>query len=329
METSVSTIGVGVIGGGKHGERYLRHAHRDVPDLAVRALARRNRAAGSAQAEAIGCRFHDRWEALVDDPGVELVVAVVPPTLHPSIARRVADAGKALLIEKPLAPTGRDARELVEHVRRAAIPAIMAHTLRWNAVVQTVRDAIVDLGPLRALGVTQRFEPSPLEWLDDPSRSGGGMLLHTGVHCFDLVRHLTGRDVRRVACWTKATATKRTEDNFAALLELGDSDAMVTVTGSRDSRGRSGLVDVAGTDGQIVADHQQHWGHVVCGTHRTNLPLPPPSHTVLEVLRSAVAHVRSGTPLPVTLEDGLNAVLIAEACAASAKRGVDVEVERP
>ena len=323
----MGTIGVGVIGGGKHGERYLRHAHRDVAALSVAALARRDHAAGEAQAGQIDGTYHRSWEALVDDPSVALVVAVVPPTLHLAIARRVAAAGKALLVEKPLAPSGAEAREIVEVVRRAGTPAVMAHTLRWNVVVQAVRSALPGLGPLRALGLTQRFEPSPLAWLDRPEISGGGILLHTGVHGFDLVRFLTGMEVSRVLCRTRSTATQRTEDNFAAILELAGGEALVTVTGSRDSRGRCGLIDAAGTEGLILADHQQHWGHVVRGIEREPLPLTPPGPTVCAVLESAVSHLARGTPLPATLEDGARAVLVADACLESARTGAPIDVE--
>jgi predicted dehydrogenase len=323
----VGAIGVGVIGAGKHGERYLRHAHRDVDALTVAALARRDHAAGRTQAAAIGCAYHEAWEALVDDPAVALVIAVVPPTLHLAIARRVAAAGKALLVEKPLAPSGAAAREIVDLVHRSGIRAVMAHTLRWNGVVRTVRAALGDLGPLRALGMTQRFEPSRLAWLDQPEESGGGMLLHTGVHCFDLVRFLTGAEVLRVTCWTRATVTRRTEDNFAALLELDRSEALVTVTGSRDSRARAGLIDAAGTRGQVIADHQQSWGHVVRGTERSDLVLPEPVPTVRAVLESAAAHLQTGDPLPASLEDGARAVLIAEACARSGLTGRRIDVE--
>lgn len=323
----MGTIGVGVIGAGKHGERYLRHAHRDVAVLSVAALSRRNHPVGRAQATALGCAYHEAWESVVEDPSVALVVAVVPPTLHLAIARRVAAAGKALLLEKPLAPSGADARAIVGIIRRAGIPAVMAHTLRWNGVVHAVRSALPALGPLRALGLTQRFEPSALEWLDRPDESGGGMLLHTGVHCFDLVRLLTETEVRRVVCRTRSTATRRTEDNFAAVLELAGVPALVTVTGSRDSRGRSGLIDAAGTAGQVVADHQQNWGHVVRGLERRDLALPAPVPTVAAVLQSAADHLATGAPLPSSLEDGARAVLIAEACArsAAADRWIDVE----
>src|SRR5262249_37252305 len=145
------------------------------------------------------------------------------PALHRPIAEEVAAAGKALLIEKPLATNGADATFIVRRLRATGIPCLMAHTLRWNTVVRALRAHLADLGPLRALVVNQRFEPSPLDWLDRPELSGGGILLHTGVHSFDLVRWLTGAEVTRVWCRTARAVTVHTEDNFIATLELSGS----------------------------------------------------------------------------------------------------------
>jgi len=321
-------IGVGLIGAGKHGQRYLKHVHEDVPALRVTAIARRDRGAGAAQARAVGARFHDDWQALVADPAVDAVIAVVPPALHLSIVQAVAETRKALLIEKPLSITGASARTIVRIVRSSGIKVLMAHTLRWNTVARTVRDALPALGPLRTLVVNQRFEPSVLDWLDDPAQSGAGIILHTGVHSFDLVRYLTGHEVRRVWCRTARVDTRRTEDHFNALFELEGSDAQVAVNGSRATRGRSGLIDAACADGQLLADHQQHWAHTVVGLERTPLGLPPPAMTVREVAAAFAALIHDGVQPPTQIEDGARSVLIAEACLRAASRnGGAVEVE--
>src|SRR5581483_5083283 len=281
-------IAVGLIGAGKHGRRYAMHAQRDVPELELVALARRDAAAGRAQAAELDCRFHADWRDLVADAAVDAVVAVVPPTLHRDIAAAVAGAGKPLLIEKPLATTGGEAADVVRLVRAAGIPCLMGHTLRWNVVVREIAARLPALGRLHALALNQRFEPSSLRWLDDPTVSGGGMVLHTGVHAFDLVRLLTGREVRRVWCRTARVETRRTEDNFQAFLELEGAATLVCVSGSRSTRGRSGLIDAAGDAGQLVGDHALGF---------------------------------DGTPPPVAIEDGARAVLIAEACLRAAAAG--------
>ncbi|TMA35995.1 MAG: Gfo/Idh/MocA family oxidoreductase [Deltaproteobacteria bacterium] len=177
-------VGVGLVGAGKHGQRYLAHLRADVPELVLAAFCRRDASRGRDEAARLGCRFHADWRALVADPAVEAVIVVVPPVLHPAIAEAVAAAGKPLLIEKPLATTGAAAVEVVRVLRTARVPCLMAQTLRWNAVVRAIRARLPEIGALHAVVLNQRFEPSPLVWLDDPSMSGGGILLHTGVHSF-------------------------------------------------------------------------------------------------------------------------------------------------
>ncbi|HJQ75612.1 MAG TPA: Gfo/Idh/MocA family oxidoreductase [Gaiellaceae bacterium] len=319
-------IAVGLLGAGKHGQRYAQHIRNDLPELTLAALSRRDVEAGRAQAAAFGCRFEPDWRALVTDPAVDAVISVVPPALHPAVAGAVAAAGKPLLIEKPLATTGAAALEVVRVLRVARVPVLMAHTLRWNTVVRAIRERIVSLGPLRALHLNQRFEPSPLAWLDDPAIAGGGIVLHTGVHSFDLVRWLTGREVTRVSCRTVAIGTRRTEDNFLAVLDLDGSEALVAVSGSRSTAGRSGLIDVAGAEGQLVGDHVHGFAHAIRGTIRTPLPIAEPAATVREVLRAFARLVTQGEPPPVTIEDGARAVQIAEACRASAASGAIVPV---
>jgi predicted dehydrogenase len=320
-------IAVGLIGTGKHGARYAKHVREDVPELVLTAVSRRDAAAGAAQATAWRCRFHADWRALVADPAVEAVLAVVPPSLHCEIAAAVAAAGKPLLIEKPLAPTGSAAREVVRVLRAAGVPVFMAHTLRWNSVVRTIRDQLGEIGALRALWLSQRFEPSPVAWLDDPARAGGGIILHTGVHSFDLVRLLTGREVTRVWCRAAHVDTRLTEDNFVASLELDGSPALVAVNGSRSTRGRSGLIDVAGEEGQLVGDHAHGFAYRIRGLDRTPLAVPDPVPTVREALRAFVRLVLDGEGPPVALEDGARAVLIADACRRAAESGDTVPVE--
>jgi predicted dehydrogenase len=319
-------IGVGLIGAGKHGARYAGHARDDVPGMTIAALSRRDVEAGTAQAAGLGCRFHADWRDLVVDPAVDAVVAVVPPSLHPDIVAAVARAAKPLLVEKPLATTAAAAAEIVRTVRAADIPCLMAHTLRWNVVVREVAGRLAMLGRLHALVLNQRFERSSLSWLDDPAVSGGGIVLHTGVHSFDLVRFLTGREVTRVRCRTSRVETRRTEDNFQALLELDGSAALVSVSGCRSTGGRSGLIDAACDAGQLVGDHALGFAYSVEGLARRPLTLPEAVPTVREALRSFVAMVEHGTSPPVTVEDGARAVLIAEACRRAAESDTAVAV---
>lgn len=317
---SAAPIPVGVVGAGKHGERYIRHIHEDVPELSLRLLCRRDRAAGRAQAERFGARYLDDFRELVASAEIAAVIAVVPPTLNVEICTAAARAGKALLVEKPLAVGVAAGVEIRRAVEAAVVPCMVAQTLRFNSVVRAVRDDLVRLGALHQLSLTQRFEPSLLDWLDEPRTSGGGNLLHTGVHSFDLLRFLTGESPRAVRAETRRVVTRRSEDNFAAVFSFS-GPLLAVVSGSRATASRSGTIEIAGEHGQIHADHVFGCALRIAGAKREPLEVPPAVPTVREALRAFVGVLRDGAPPPITLEDGLWSVAMAEACYRSAQSG--------
>jgi len=220
-------VPVGLIGLGKHGIRYLDHVRRDIPGLKIVALSRKDESKGREQARDLGVRFHADPRALVADPEVRGVLSVAPPTLNGDVVDACVAEGRALLIEKPFAIDARTAFRLQRSVEEAGIPCLVAQTLRYSSVVTTVRDWLSDLGPVSQLLLTQSFEPSRLDWLDDPARSGGGNILHTGVHMFDLLRLLSGGEVVEVSCHAQRVATEKTEDSFSAVFSLSGPNGVI------------------------------------------------------------------------------------------------------
>jgi predicted dehydrogenase len=196
---------------------------------------------------------------------------------------------------------------------------MVAQTLRYNAAVRAMLAALPRIGTVRSLSFTQRFEPSSLDWLDDPERSGGGITLHTGVHAFDLCRVFSGCEADRVTCQMQSVRTRHTEDNVAATIELGGGAALATVACARVAGGRNGHIEVAGERGTLLGDHVLSRAALVVGSAVEPLPVGDSVPTVREVVRDFVAAVRAGAPPPVPLAEGLRAVAIVDACYASAR----------
>jgi len=312
---------VGLIGVGRHGERYARHLVQDSLGARLVALARRNEAALRRQTEEFGCKGYLDYRELLASADVDAVVVVVPPTVHLDIIRAAVEAGKPVLLEKPAAPNLDVGLQMLQLVRRSGLPVMVAQTLRFNGVVRVLRDARREIGPVHALRIGQRFEPSRPGWIDDPAVSGGGMILHTGVHCFDLVRWLAESEVVAVSCAHSRVRAQRTEDNFACTLRLRDNHALASVAGSRATASRSGGVELAGEHGQLIGDHILNQAWLVRGTVASLLSVPEPVPTVRETLRSFIQALRTRDSLPIPLEDGLKAVAIADACYRSAASG--------
>lgn len=315
---------VGLIGLGKHGVRYLTHLRSDLPGLRLAAISRQDAARGGALAAELGVAFHTDPVDLVADPGVRAVIAVVPPVEHARIVAAVARERKPLLLEKPFCVSVADGVRQREQLLASATPCLVAHTLRYSATVRELRRQAPGLGRLHQIVLGQSFEPTRLGWLDDPALSGGGNVLHTGVHMFDLLRHLSGGEVERLACATTRVTTRLTEDSFSASMVVdlpGGPPLLAAVSGARTTRSRYGEVRLIGEHGQLFADHVH--GCVVRIEDRvaTEIARLADEPTVLAVLREFEQVARGAAAPSITADDGLAAVAIADACYRSAASG--------
>ena len=309
---------MGLIGVGKHGSRYAKHIVEDIPQAELVAVCRRDRQAGEQAASLYGCRYYAEYHHLLDDPCVDAVAVAVPPVLHMAIITTACHAGKHVLIEKPLAVSVVEAHRIRDLIAASQVRCMVAHTLRFNTVVQTLKAHLPEIAPLHSLYLSQRFEPSPLAWLDHKAESGGGIILHTGVHSFDLLRFLTGDEVTQVWCQMNRVFTTETEDNFLMMCRMRDPLLQGAITGSRSTQSRSGLIELSGQNGQLLGDHTHGFAYLVKGLERMPLQVGPPVPTVREVLTAFVEGLQHDTAFPITVEDGLRAVAIAEACYRSA-----------
>jgi predicted dehydrogenase len=325
----MSPIGVGLIGTGTHGVRYARHILADVPELRLVGIARRNLAQARRQAEEYRCRAFGDYRDLIAAPEVEAVIVVVPPSLHAEIVENAAAARRAVLLEKPAATTLTAGRRMLAAVRAAGVSVMVAQTLRFNGVVRCLLEKLPEIGRVHAARISQRFEPSRPGWIDDPAVAGGGIVLHTGVHSFDLMRFFLGLEPERISGETGRVSTTRTEDNFACVVRFRGSPTIACIAGSRATASRSGAIEITGEKGQLIGDHTLNTAVQVRASQATPLQLPPPVPTVREALRAFAEALRQGAPMPISLEEGLRAVALAEACYRSSAAQTAVPVESP
>ena len=317
----MTPLRIGLIGAGKHGSRYAKHIVEDVPQARLVALCRRQRQEGQRLAAAYHCAYYTDFRDLINDPHLDAIVVAVPPAFHGAIVAAACQAKKHLLIEKPFAISVGEACRMRDMIADSCVRCMVAHTLRFNTVVQTIKARAQEIAPLHSIYLSQRFEPSPLMWLDHKAESGGGIVLHTGVHSFDLLRFLTGCEVTQVWSQTSQIVTQETEDNFVMTCNLNDPLLKGVVFGSRSTASRSGLIELSGEKGQLVGDHTHGFVHLLRGLDRKELPVALATPTVRETVKAFVEGLQQHTPFPITVEDGIHAVAIAEACYHSAANG--------
>jgi predicted dehydrogenase len=323
----MSTIRLGLIGLGIHGQRYARHIMQDINETELYAVCRQDPAQGEAFARTHNVRYYREYLDLLSDPQVDAVVVVTPPALHERICTTAVLAGKPVLVEKPLACNTRQGLNIVEAVARSGTVLMVSQTLRFNSVVRSLEHHLDEIGPIHTISINQRLEPSERRWSDDFAEAGGGVILHTGVHIFDLLRFFSGDEVRRVYCETDRILYEELEDSFVATLQLRKSKIRCVVDAARYTEGRSGRIELVGERGQLVGDHVHGYGLLIRGRQPVPLDVPAAVNTVEASLKAFVHTLLHDEEPPVSAVDGLLTLEIAEACYHSASSGASVELE--
>ena len=322
-------VRTGLVGLGKHGLRYAKHIHEDVPGLELTAVCRRDRHNGEEIARRYGCDYVADARTLAERDDIDLVVIAATPAVIEEAACIAAEKKKRILIEKPVAIDLLSGLRILQTLESHAAYCAAGQTLRLNRVAEEMSRRVRDLGRMDSLVFSQRFPPPvDLTWLDQPNVSGGGNVLHTGVHCFDLCRVLSGAEPETVFCTAHRVNTRHTEDVFAACITMSNG-VLATVSCSRTTQSRNGLIEVTGELGQLVGDHVLNTLYGLGPRGREEIPLPPPTHTVLELLRVVAEDCRRDRPPTIPYREGLAAVAVADACYRSLESGRTERVVMP
>lgn len=315
---------VGLIGSGTHGSRYANHIVHDVEGLELTAISRRS-AEGEVQAAQWDCKWYKDWRELVNSREVDAVVGAVPPALNLEIAKLCADLKKPLLLEKPLATSSEEALEIVRLSNEKKFRLTVGQTLRYNQVVQKLRQELPLVGTIFSFTANQRLEPSSLVWHFDPGLAGAGVSFHTAVHVFDAIRFITGLEIERVMAVSRRQHNDALEDLIIVLVEM-EQNVIGSIDCSKVGHSRTGRFEFVGYDGQLHGDQIHNTLKLIRGTDLTTLNAGRQENTIVPLLRDWQAYLAGRKKNPVAGEDGFASVRLCEACLKSSRTGNWVDV---
>ncbi len=180
--------------------------------------------------KAFGERFSfpiaDSIDAALADDSVDAVFILTPPNTHLDLVRRAVEAGKHILLEKPLEVTAERSVELVETCRAADRKLAIMLQHRFRPAGMRLRELITagELGRLVGASAGMRLW-RPQSYYEEPgrgtkARDGGGVLLTQGIHTLDLLISLAGQ-AAEVSSYATTTPVHRmeTEDLVAAAVK--------------------------------------------------------------------------------------------------------------
>ena len=166
--------------------------------------------------------------ALIQSGKVDIVSICTPPLFHRELAISAAEAGVAVLCEKPLARTAEDAEAIVEAVERNGSLFTVGFCHRFEPAIEKLK-AMIDDGELGdVMTFRNRFAGLKADahstWFGNPKLSGGGVMADTSVHSIDMFRHLVGDPVDVDAM----ISTRETE--YGPALEVEDTSLLTLKT---------------------------------------------------------------------------------------------------
>jgi predicted dehydrogenase len=162
-----------------------------------------------------GLKKYDDLNRLLADPEIDLLDLCLPSHLHRDITLRALEAGKHVLVEKPIALTVADADVMIAAAERAGRLLMVAQVLRFWPEFAAVKD-LLDGGEHGALRgahfkrVISRPDWSGDDWFSDPSKTGGAVVdLH--IHDTDFIHYLFGPPA---AVWCTGSLSDREQVDY-------------------------------------------------------------------------------------------------------------------
>lgn len=277
-------------------------------------------------------------EDVFADPTIDAVVICSITETHSDFIIRAAKAGKDIFCEKPIDHDVGRILDALRAVKQADVILQVGFMHRFDRHHGALQSKIADgtIGDIEVLKITSR-DPAPPSM--DYIRASGGIYVDFMIHDFDMARFLTGSEVTEVF----ATGTSVCDPEIAACGDVGSGHAVlrfangaigILETSRRSSFGHDQRIEALGSKGCVMDDNEYENNvrfFTQDGFHGAKVPYHFPERykdAYFVELRDFARAVREHTAPPVTGFDGLQAVLIAEAAARSAKSGKLEPVEQ-
>ena len=188
-------LGLCVVGCGAFARTFAQAMQAARDEIALY-FASRDVARARAYAETFGGHgAFGSYAATAADPRVEALYLCTPHHLHREHVTMAAQAGKHILVEKPIARTLAEARAMLAVAQEAGVTLMVAENYRFMAAVRQCK-ALIDGGAVGMLRMVQLQEEAPFRpaaWRNCRALNGGGVFIDSGIHKVDLLLYLAGR----------------------------------------------------------------------------------------------------------------------------------------
>ena len=333
-------LGLAIIGCGDIAPRHAE-ALTQTPNARLVACMDVVEASAKSLGEQYGVPYFTTLDDLLARADVDVVLIATPASTHAPIAEQAAKAGKAVICEKPLAPSLADADRIIAACNNAGVPMSACHPLRYLKDAQYARDlvsggAIGTVIEIRLTSLGEKKESywqggysgrTPTDWRKSKAASGGGIVITNLVHNIDLARFVTGMDVTRISAEAGTFCTDVEVEDIALAALRYENGAVGLVDGCSCFYGGIDTWDVVilGAKGQLRFGFWRKVTEVYLTESFRDLPArewikhATEGDAWVDYHTAFAAAIHAGQTPPVTGEDGRKAIEIVLALYKSAE----------
>jgi scyllo-inositol 2-dehydrogenase (NADP+) len=281
---------------------------------------------------------------------IDLVVIATPNHLHQPQARAALEAGKHVVIDKPMCVHAAECDELIELARRQGRMLTAFQNRRWDADFLTIQRLVADgkLGELVEFHARwDRYRPTVVDRWREQDGPGSGVLYDLGAHLIDQVLVLLG-----MPDWIHADVSTqrpggRTDDSFAiqmsvrgvrvclgASMMVADGGARYRIHGKKGSYIKYGLdvqesqlrAGMPANDARFGVEPESQWGRLTQGATGQSELVFAEGGRWIEFYARARACIENGSEPPVSAESARDVIRVMEAALESSLTGRRIEL---
>ncbi len=253
-------VRVGIIGSAFSSNIHAE-AFEEVPEAKLVAACSPNRAHVEA--------FARRWKIpeaatdyrkLLDRKDIDVVVVGIPNDLHREVVVAAAEAGKHVILEKPIAHTLADADAMLSACRKHKVKLMYAETICFSPKYVRAKKLVEEgaIGKLYMVKQGEKHSGPHSDWFYDVQRSGGGSIMDMGCHGIEWARWMFGKPAPKsvIAHCQRVLHTERTkgEDNSVIILEFEGGGVGLIEDSWAKHGGMDDSIELYGTAGVIYCD---------------------------------------------------------------------------
>lgn len=260
-------ISVGVAGLGRSGWDIHIRTLRHMPGKFKVAAVLDNLAERRKQAvDEFGCAAYEKYEDLLADQNVDLVIVAMPTDLHVPWSTAALEAGKDVVVEKPVSTDLAGCEELIGAQKKLGKSVTVFQNRRYDATFLKIKEVIESgaLGRVNFIRSTSAGFGRRWDW-QTIKKLGGGSLRNTGIHALDAMMVFSGPSEPEVFCKMDRVLTSGdAEDWVKLLLKAEDAPLIELNLFANCAYPQSGWL-VLGRKGSLVASGNEVKWKVVKG----------------------------------------------------------------